>query len=80
MNKSMITAWFLVSIFSASAFSASSEFIEPVTDVEWKAFCESPKYVERLKVIKDKKQRQKVAATCLRAPWQKFKASHSREW
>lgn len=53
---------------------------EPRSDAEWKAFCEAPDYKQKLLAIEDKEQRERVAGTCLRAPWQKFVPSKPKAW
>lgn len=55
-------------------------FKEPSSDAEWKVFCEAPDYQKKLLVIEDKEQRERVAGTCLRAPWQKFVPSKPKAW
>lgn len=55
-------------------------FKEPRSDAEWKAFCEAPDYKQKLLAIEDKVQRERVAGTCLRAPWQKFVPSKPKAW
>lgn len=50
------------------------------SDAEWKAFCEAPDYKQKLLAIEDKEQRERVASTCLRAPWQKFVPSKPKAW
>lgn len=55
-------------------------FREPRSDAEWKAFCEAPDYKQKLLAIEDKEQRERVAGTCLRAPWQKFVPSKPKAW
>lgn len=55
-------------------------FKEPRSDAEWKAFCEAPDYKQKLLTIEDIDQRERVAGTCLRAPWQKFVPSKPKAW
>ncbi len=55
-------------------------FKEPRSDAEWKSFCEAPDFKQKLLAIEDKAQRELVAGTCLRAPWQKFVPSKPKAW
>lgn len=57
-----------------------NSYMEPRTDEEWKAFCESPDSEARIKAIADEAKRQKAAGVCFRAPWQKFEPSKPRTW
>ena len=79
--KSIASSFTFISLFVlASVCSAAGNFKEPKTEAEWKTFCEAPDYLEKIKEIKDKAQRERVSGTCLRAPWQKFAPSKPKQW
>lgn len=60
--------------------AAKESLKEARSDAEWKVFCEAPDYKQKLLAIEDKEQRERVAGTCLRAPWQKFVQSKPKAW
>ena len=79
--KSIASLFTFISFFAlASGCGAAGDFKEPKTEVEWKTFCEAPGYLEKIKEIKDKEQRERVSSTCWRAPWQKFVPSKPKQW
>ena len=78
--KSISRTVLLVTIAAATMVHAASTFKEPCNEAEWKAFCQAPDYLKQIKAIQDKVQQQKVSATCLRAPWQKFTPSEKKAY
>ena len=71
---------FISVIAIAAGLAACDSYKEPATNEEWKAFCEAPDSVTRIKAIANEGQRQKAGSICLNAPWQKAVQSKPRTW
>lgn len=70
----------LITLLATATGHADGAFKKPTNDAEWKAFCQAPDHLKRVKAIQDKALQQMVASTCLRAPWQKFKPSSPKSY
>jgi entry exclusion lipoprotein TrbK len=77
-NESWKNVAIVLAVMALTACGDS--YKEPKTNEEWKAFCQAPDSVARIKAIKDEAKRQAAAGTCLRAPWQKFVPSKPKSW
>ena len=68
-------------VLAVTALTACGDsYKEPKTNEEWKAFCQAPDSVARIKAIKDEAKRLKAGDTCFLAPWQKFVPSKPKSW
>ncbi|MDD2801211.1 MAG: entry exclusion lipoprotein TrbK [Methylobacter sp.] len=77
-QQAILLAYALTIMTSVSA--CAEKVPEPKTDAEWEAFCNAPDFLETVKKIKNKEQREEIGSTCFRAPWRKFKPSTPKSW
>ncbi len=80
-KKQNLTVILATTVFTISLSACGDRgFKQPSSNEEWRALCQSEDYRERLMSIKSSAQRELVAGTCMRAPWQEFEPSEAQTW